>query len=161
MPFCPACHSEQTKRKNGACPKCGALVDIYKGHWFRHLPTSPTVSILRHFEERVSQALSARSTASVVFTIPRKGLRYKRELVVCERLLQTTDFDYSLVIETLDHLFIDKRFNWKLRDTLLWIEKDFNTALAIVKAEREAQKRKEHRTQEALANVLSRENVFS
>jgi len=161
MPLCPACHTEQTKRIDGACPGCGTPVDIHKGHWFRAGLGSPTVALLEHFEKRVGDGLSRNRSVRVPFTIPRKGLRYKRELVVAERLLKSADYDFDLTIDALNILFDDMRLNWKLRDTLLWIEKDYNTALALARANRAEAELRKRKEQETLKAVMAREDIFS
>jgi hypothetical protein len=160
MPVCPVCHIKQERRVGGACPNCGAQVEVHKGLWYRAGLGSPSVAILKHFEKRVSQSLSYGCSNPVIFTIPRKGIRYKRELVTAERLLNDCDGDYDLAIASLDVLFDDNKFNWKTRDTLLYIEPEFLVALAIAKADQEIKREKERREAQALAQIMNREDIF-
>jgi len=161
MPLCPACHTEQARRVRGACPSCGARVEAYNGRWYRAEIGSPTLAILRHFEARVSQTLSQGKPAPVVFAIPRKGLRFRRELVAAERLLEYAEGDYDLAIAAVDLLFDERKFNWKTRDSLLWLEREFLLALAIARANRLAQAQAERAVEQALFDILAREDVFS
>jgi len=161
MPVCPACHTEQKKRVDGACPGCGVPVDVYKGHWYRSNLGSPTVALVTHLEKRVGDHLSRNRDVRVPYTIPRKGLRYKRELAVAERLLEACDFDFDLAVDSLNILYDDSRFNWKLRDSLLWIEKDFNTSLALARASRMEQELRRKKEQQAVQAAMSREDIFS
>jgi hypothetical protein len=161
MPICPACHTEQTKRLRGCCPKCNIPVDVYKGRWYRAGIGSPTLGILTHFEERVSQSLSYGRPSKVNFSVPRKSLRYKRELVSAEQMLNEADGDYDLVLSAINILFNDTKFNWKTRDSLMGIRRDFTLALAIAKADVEAEQAKKKKEMEVLTSIFSRENVFN
>src|SRR5690554_6226398 len=124
MPVCPVCRTEGTKRIAGGCPNCGARVDVYKGRWYRSSLGSPSAALVKHLEERVSQVLSYHRVNPVTFSIPKRGLRYKRELVAAERLLDLADGNFDLAKDALDILFDDKKFNWKTRDSLIYIERD-------------------------------------
>jgi hypothetical protein len=161
MAVCPYCKTDQTKRKGDACPNCGGEVEIYKGFWFRSGLGSPTVAILERFEDLVSRRLGEGRQLKVSFSIPRKGLRYKRELVVAERLLVSAGYDFDLVLACLEILFTDKEFSWKARDTLLYIETDFNTALAIARAIRSKEEANRLIEQRALESILNQEDIFN
>lgn len=161
MPVCPACHTEQTRRVAGGCPNCGISVNVYKGNWFRTSLGSPNAALLHHFEKLVSKQLS-KGDVQVNFTIPRKNkMRYNRELATAERLLDAANYDYSLATDTLELLFTDKRFSWKSKDSLLWLERDFTTALAIVRAIRAQEEHKKREEQTLVRNVLAKEDIFS
>jgi len=135
-------------------------LQLYNGFFYREAIGTPTVAILAHLEKRVSQVLSYGRPNKVVFHIPSKSPRYRRELIAAERLLARTSGDFDLVIATLDLLFDDRRFQWKSYDSLIYIDKDFTTALAIAKANQEITKEREKRTAEAIAATLNREDVF-
>lgn len=161
MPACPACKQDFEKRKNDTCPGCGTPVQAYGGYWYRTDLGSPSEALLKHLCSRISRQLSISSVSPVVFTVSKKTPRYKREMVAAERLLVETDGDFDLAKETIDILFDDSRFNWKLRDTLMYIAKDFTTALAVARSNR-AIKEKEVSAQQAyLARLAQKEDLFS
>lgn len=159
MPVCPGCKTEQTRRVAGRCPSCGLPIEAHKGFWYRTEIGSPTQAVLQHFEGWVSKVLSKGRQTPVIFSVPRKSSRYKRELVAAERLLRHTDGDFDLVIETIDLLFTDRRFS-KSRNTLLWLESDFLTALAVAQANRESRGKKEELENKAYDAVMNREQLF-
>jgi hypothetical protein len=161
MPTCPHCRTEQTKRVGGKCPSCKTPVDVYNGRWFESGTKSPSITVLHYFEDLVSKALSNGRSTPVIFSVPVKGLSYRRELAAAAELIELSDYDLSLVRETLDILFSDKRFNWKTRQTLMWITKDFVVALAIAKSNREAAQKAKDSETDVLRRVMSREDVFS
>lgn len=160
MPVCPSCKKEQAKRVSGACPNCHAQVEVHNGRWFQTGTGSPNVAIVRHFEKLVSGSLSRGRPDKVVFSIPIIGLRYKRELVAAGRLLELCDYDLELVKSTLDLIFVDRRFSWKTRNTLLYIESEFVVALALVRANQKLQSQAAAEEHKVLTQVLQRENVF-
>ena len=161
MPSCPACHTEQARRVSGACPKCYTPVEVYAGHWFRKGTGSPSLAVLRYFEKLVSDQLSSGRPNKVLFSIPPFGARYKRELVVAERLLMLANWDIDLVKAALDVLFTDHRYAWKTRNTMLYIEAEFNTALAIARANLELKTQAAANERKALEGILQRENIFN
>ena len=160
MPICPSCKQEFDRRKNGECPGCGTAVQNYNGRWYREEIGSPTIAILEHFEKRVSMKQRAERDAPVNYRIPRKGDRFRRELVVAERLLDSAD-DIDVVLKTIDFLFDDRQFNFKSRSSLMGIEKDFGLAMAIVIAVQEAEEAKRKQDTSAIDKILRRENIFS
>jgi hypothetical protein len=160
MAICPACQTEQKKREAGVCPNCRVKIEIHGGRWFRAGMGSPNAALLEQFEKRVSESLSAGREVPVIYRIPRKGVRFRRELAVAERLIEAADYDYTLAVETLDVLFADRRFNWKTRDSLLWIERDYNLALAIARSNREAARLQLEKEQKAVKGILKKENLF-
>jgi hypothetical protein len=161
MPTCPKCRTEQTKRVRGACPKCGAKIDVYMGRWIEAGPKSPAATILTHFEDRVSGALSKASSTPVTFSIPRKGLSYRRELHAAGRLFEIADYNMKVTLRSVDKLFNHPKLNFKTRSSLLYVEKDFLIALALVKAEIAAETVKESIEQKVIQDVLSRPSLFS
>lgn len=161
MPMCPACHTEQSKRIKGSCPNCETPVSLYKGFWFRTSLGSPNEALLRHFEKLVSAQLS-RGGIQANFTVPRKNkMRYSRELATAERLLDVAGYDFGLATATLELLFTDKRFSWKTKDSLLWIERDYSTAITIMQALRNYEQQKKRKEQALVQNILAKEDVFS
>lgn len=161
MPLCPGCKTEQTKRVGGKCPTCKIEIDIYKGQWFQSGAGSPPKTLLRHFEDLVSVSLSKQRSTQVNFSIPMKGLGYKRELAAAGELIALADFDLGLAKDTLSFMFTDKKYNWKNRSTMLWLKKDFIEVLAVVKALREDANKAMEREAEAAARAMAREDVFS
>lgn len=159
MPICPGCKTEQTRRVADRCPNCGLPVQVHKGYWYRAGIGTPPAAVLEHFEAWVSKILSKGRQTPVVYMVPRKSSRYRRELVAAERLLKHTDGDFDLVTETLDLLFTDRRF-MKNRNTLLWLESDFLTAMAVAQANREAANNKAKRENDAFDAVMNREQLF-
>lgn len=155
MAVCPSCGTQQERRVNGRCPRCLAQVDIYKGHWVRTGKESPPEEIVRHFERRVSTRLSAGREVPVVFSIPRKGMRIKRERLAAERLLKQADYDIDLVLAALDILFYNQKFSWKSRDSLIYADIDFTSALAIARADREERLRMEEKNRAVYEAVMS------
>jgi len=161
MPTCPNCHTQQTKRKGGACPECGVEVQLYKGEWYRASIGSPTVAILHRFERLVSDQLSAGRQTRVVFTVPPKHYTYPIELKTAERLLSTADNDIDLVFEAFDVLFTDTRFNWKKRQSLRHLSTDFLTALALALANRQDKEKLKDKERRTVSAVLDREDIFA
>jgi hypothetical protein len=161
MPICPGCKTEQKKRINDACPKCGTEVSVYKGRWYRTELGSPSVAMLTHLETRASKALSLKNGSKVVYRIPKKGALYVRELVSAERLLNLVDGDYDLAVDAIDILFFDKQFNWKIYTSLLYIDKDFLVAKAIAEANREKRKEQEEKARKTIALIVDKEDVFA
>jgi len=131
-------------------------VSAYNGAWFRTVLGSPTVALVEHLEKRVTHRQSAMRGTFVYYTIPRKGTRWTRELVSAERLLKLADMDYDLAAETIDLLFSDKQFNFKTNDSLMYLDKDFTLALAIVKAERAARAAKNTTATAAFERAIAR-----
>lgn len=161
MALCPACKTEQKKRVGGACPNCRTPVEIHNGLWFRAGTGSPNVAVLKYFEALVSSSLSKGRPNKVVFVISKIGPRYKRELVAAERLLLLADHNIDLVKAALDILFTDKRSAWKTRDSLLFIETEFTTALALARANQAMKERAEEDAKKVLEQVSRREDVFA
>jgi hypothetical protein len=161
MPLCPECRTEQSRRVRGTCPNCHMPVEAYDGMWYRAGTGSPAVAILRYFEDKVSTAMSVGRPNKVVFIIPKIGSRYQRELAASQRLLKSANFDIDLVKETLNILFSDRRFSWKTRNSLLWINGDFTLAMAVALANREAALKRQAEEAKVLQSVLVREDIFS
>ena len=160
MPVCPACQEWSRARKNGACPKCGVEVETFNGVWYRESIGNPTLYIVRHFEKRVSDKNSDGRPVRVNYTIPQKGHRWKRELIVVEQLLEASDFDVDLVIMTIDLLFEDKSFNFKNRTSFLGIQADYGLALAIARAQLDARRQENAKKQNTLEKLHAREDIF-
>jgi hypothetical protein len=161
MPICPNCKTEQTKRKDGGCPRCGTPVQVFGGRWYREEIGCPTVSLLEHFERRVSKRQSAMKGFPVKFTIPRKSLRYKRELVQAERMLDAAEGDYDAAMRALDILFEDPQFSFKTRTSLIGILIDYNLSVAIATAEKLAKEKVAQKQAEYIDKVYSCENIWS
>lgn len=153
MPICPSCKGEFRQRKEGACPGCGAEVNVYSGRWFREEDGAPTVAIIKHLEKRVSDKHSVGRPTRVNYKISPKGARYTRELVTAERLLEAAGWDLDLVLAAIDLLFDDLQFNFKNRVSLIGIETDFGLALAISEATRAAQDEQDIKEIEALRYI--------
>lgn len=160
MMVCPKCKKEYPNRKNGTCPGCGTPVIIYKGKWYLADDGTPTVAIIRQFERRVSEKQSKSRGIPVVFEIPRKGNRYKLELVFASRYLDEAAGDLDLVMASLDILFHDPDFNFKTQVSLVGLYKDYSLALAIAKAKAAAQQRKDKTEQNTFNALLEKEDVF-
>lgn len=160
MPECPACQEWSRARKNGACPKCGVEVETFSGVWYRESIGNPTLYIVRHFEKRISDKNSDGRPVRVNYTIPQKGHRWKRELIVVEELLQASNYDVDLVITTLNLLFEDKSFNFKNRTSFLGIQRDYGLALAIARAQLEAYRKDMAKKTETLEKLYAREDIF-
>ena len=160
MPECPACQVWSRARKNGACPKCGVEVETFSGVWYRESIGNPTLYIVRHFEKRISDKNSDGRPVRVNYTIPQKGHRWKRELIVVEQLLEASDFDVDLVIGTINLLFEDRSFNFKNRTSFLGIQGDYGLALAIARANLEAQRQDRKKKEETLEILYGREDIF-
>jgi hypothetical protein len=161
MPTCPACRTTQDKRKKGKCPGCGADVDIYKGIWVQTGSKSPSMALLRHFENLVSDSLSRQRSTQVIFSFPVKSLGYRRELASAGEMFAIAEYDLELAKAAMTILFTDRKYSWKTRNTLVWLRSDFTTALAEAKALREAAKKAEEIEVQAAARVMSREDIFS
>ena len=86
---------------------------------------------------------------------------YRRELVGAERLLALADYDYDLAAESLDMLFSDRRFNWRMRQSLLWLKNDFLITMAIAKADRAERQAQQARAEQAYQAAMTQENIFS
>lgn len=161
MAACPKCKQEITKRKMGRCPHCYTPVEMHGGFYYRTEDGSPTDVVVKHFEGLIRKKVSKMAGQYVSFYFPRKGQRWKRELVAAERLLQDTEGDLPLVLETLDFLFTSKEYGWRTRDSLIPIEREFLTVLPVVKHFREQEKLKKTQEQQALKQVLDKEDIFS
>lgn len=161
MPVCPQCKTEQSKRKAGGCPNCGTPVDVHGGRWYRRSHNAPNVQIVRRFEKNVSHKLSAGRTTPVIFAIPERSTRYKRELKHAEKLLQDANGDLDLVLEALDILFSDAKFSWKNRTSLLFLHSDYDAAVALANANRTQRQAATEKLRRAAERVLQSENVFS
>jgi len=161
MPVCPACKTDQKQRTNGACPNCGTRVNIVNGYWFREDLGSPNLALLHYFEDRVSEQLTNERGYPVFFNIPPKGLSYKRELVTAERMIQTSGYDYELAEAAIDVLFDDKQFSWKTKQSLLYLVKDFNLALALAKGKLQAEKEAQDKENKVVDDINSMEDIFS
>jgi len=161
MAMCPMCKTEQTKRVAGLCPNCKEPISIYKGVWYRDTGSSPTVTILEFLENSVSKNLTAESGKPVVFKINKKSPTYKRELVTAELLLSDADHDINKVIRAIALLFSDKKFNWKLRTSLVQVRFDFPLALAIVTSIMDAEEEEYLKQQKQLNKIMRKEDVFS
>jgi len=118
------------------------------------------VALLKHFEKRVSQALSYNRSVPVVFAIPRRSSTYRRELVAAERLLFNAEGDFDLAIEAVNLLFDDRRYNWKTWDSLLGMERSFLAALAIARANRQAKSQQRQREKELVDKLFQGEDIF-
>lgn len=161
MPICPSCKGEFEKRKNGGCPGCGTPVNVYNGYWYLETIGSPTVALVEEFENQVSRVQSALRQVPVIYRITRKGARYRRELVVAQRLLEAADGDYELTKEALVFLFFDPQFNFKTRVSLIGIERDYGLALSIVTALREEANKRELANEAALRDIMESEDIFA
>ena len=161
MAICPSCKTDQARRKAGCCPNCGAEVEIHGGRWYQAGLGSPTVAILEWFENRVTTKLRQSGPEATVFTIPRKGARWQRELVAAGRCLDSADGDYDLVLEALELLFSHKRFSWKNIHTMMYVDADFTVALAMAKAARAQREAEEQRTGAVVGRLLQKEDIFA
>lgn len=155
MATCPVCKTEQSRRLNGSCPNCHALIDIYEGRWFQAGPGSPAVRILHHFENLVSSAMR------VAFIVPKtnKG-KYTRELAAATKLLSICDWDLDLVCEVLTELFTNKRLSWRTRSSLVYLESDFLLGLAFVKSRKEEERARVTAEAATVAKLQMQENLF-
>lgn len=160
MPVCPACHQESRARRNGACPMCEVEVEAFNGVWYRESIGNPTLYIVRHFEKRISDKNSDGRPVRVNYTIPQKGHRWKRELIVVEELLEASDFDVDLVIGTINLLFEDRTFNFKNRSSFLGIQRDYGLALAIARAQLAAYREEMAKKTNTLDKLYAREDIF-
>lgn len=161
MPICPECKTDQPKRKDGRCPACSTPVEIHKGYWFRTEIGSPTVALVELFENLVSEWQSNKRRLNVVWKIPRKSGRYKLELVSAERLLELAEYNYELAEKSLRFLFTDSQFNWKNRNTLVYIDADFVIALSVVRPMLEAKQEKESKSLKVLRQIEEMDDLFS
>ena len=160
MPVCPACKTEQKKRKDGACPNCGARIEIHDGLWF-HLGTgSPSLKVVRHLEKCITDAVNKGRERKIIFTIPEKSAQFKRELVTASRYIDQAGGDVDLVIDALDILFTHKRFSWRSWNSLIGM-RDFSLALAIAKANREQALARNIASNTAYQAVMQKENIFA
>lgn len=160
MPLCPACKTVQTRRVNDACPSCGEPIVLYNSTWISASIGSPNTALVRHFEGRVRQALNAKEGTQVYFSIPRKGARWRRELAAAKHLLKLANNDLELAATAIDMLFDDRRWNWRYRNTLLYLERDYTDALNIAKARKKQDKIRKQREQQRLNLLDSKEDVF-
>jgi hypothetical protein len=159
--ICPNCKQEATRRRNGACPNCGVEVGIHDGVWYLSGPNSPNLTILKYFEQRVRKHQSALRGRHVPFRFRKKGVGYKQELVAAGRLFKQADYDLELVKDSIDILFSDPDFSWKLRTSMMYIAKDFNLALAIAHTNKQRKEEERAREMDAEERILSRENIFA
>lgn len=161
MPTCPQCKTEQTKRKNDACPNCGTEVSVYAGMWFRTELGSPTAALVEHFEDLVSKRQSAKVKANVIFRIPRKSSTFRRELRGAEALLELAEWDFELARDALTHLFENTEYSWKSWTTLLYLKNEFILALGVVKALKEEREKKEAHSNSIFDQIMAQEDLFS
>lgn len=161
MPVCPACKTEQKKRKDGACPNCGARIEIHDGLWF-HLGTgSPSLKVVRHLEKCITDSVNKGREKKIIFTIPEKSAQFKRELVTASRYIDQAGGDVDLVIEALDILFAHKRFSWRSWNSLLQMMRDLPLAITIAQANRELVLARSRVDSTAFQSVMQKENIFA
>jgi hypothetical protein len=132
---------------------------MYKGNWFREGSGTPPTMFLEHFEGWVSKVMTKNAEIPVVFRVPRKSARYRREVAAAENLIQLSENDLTLAQEALDLLFTDRRLI-KNRHTVLWLESDFLVAVAKAKANRQAKLQKEQVEKTAFEDAINREKLF-
>jgi hypothetical protein len=159
MPLCPQC-KQDVRRKNDCCPKCGTELLIYKGSYYRASQGSPTLLILKRFEQLVSEQSSKKQNMIVCFHISKKTPHYARELAQAERLLVMAEGDLDLVLATLVVLFDNPQFSFKMRSSLLGIDRDFNLAMAVARAILEKLHREEQLQQSSFSQVMAKEDIF-
>jgi hypothetical protein len=134
---------------------------VYNGHWYPAGEGSPVERVIRSFEERVSLQQSNKRKMDIHFTFPRQSAGFKREQAAAARLLDAAEFDLDLFDATMDVLFTHKDFSWKVRTSLMHIEKDFVLAKAIVLALRKQAAAKAAVEQQTLRTIQDREDIFS
>ena len=162
MALCPICKTEQAKRASGGrCPNCKSKVEVHEGYWFPAGTGSPNLKILKHFEDLISERLSNEQGKSIVFQVPKKSIRYKRELVQAGKLLEMADFDLQLTLDSITLLFKDPKFAWKNYTTLLWMNNEFPVSLAIMQARIEEKKKLEQKQNAYINELLRSEDIFS
>jgi hypothetical protein len=120
MPTCPNCKTEQSRRRSGACPKCGAQVTLYTTHggstiWILEGAKSPLTELVELFEFYRSRQLKH------PFGFNRRTGRYKQELRYAANLLEQVDYDIALAKRAFAVLFTDPRWNWKTYDSILYV----------------------------------------
>jgi len=160
MPVCPACKTEQKKRKNDACPNCGARIEIHDGMWFLMGAGSPSLRVVRHLEKCITDSVNKGREKKILYTIPEKSAQFKRELVTASRYIDQAGGDVDLVIEALDILFTHKRFSWRSWNSLVGMV-DYPLALTIAKANREQALARNAASSTAYQEVMQKENIFA
>lgn len=106
--ICPECKTEQSRRKDGACPNCGTPVDIYKTIWYRAGKNSPPAQLVTALEKATRKNLSSKKLMTVPFSIPRRGPKYKREVRMAEKLLEEADWDVDAALRAFE-IIVDRR----------------------------------------------------
>lgn len=161
MAVCPSCHTEQKRRINGRCPNCKAKIDSYDGYWYPTGTGNPNLALVNLFEDLISEKLTYQQGTNVVFRIPPKSARYRRELVAAGRLLELTNYDINLAKDALQMLFTDKQFNWKNLSTLLYLGNDFTMAVALVRARQTKQQEARAKEDKYIQKLAEEEDIFS
>jgi hypothetical protein len=122
---------------------------------------SPVAAIIDHFEQLVSAQFSKGRATRVPFSISRKTDRYPRECLAANKLLQVTEWDLDLVLDTLNMLFTHEKFAWKTRSSLMFLENDFTLAMAMVQASKLAEELAVVKNKSVLSTAMAMEDIFS
>lgn len=155
MPLCPSCKTEQTRRKEGCCPQCGTEVSIHKGLWYRTDLGNPNEALIKHLEKLQSERQTLKRGFRVIYTIPRKGERFRVEMGTAARLLEITDGDLELAKETITILFKDDEFSWKNHTSMMTLQSDWPMALAIARGRLEEKSKREATEQAYVEELLN------
>lgn len=161
---CPACHQE-VKRVKGKCsnPECKTPLELFKGRLYRKEDGAPNVKILKRFEELVRSSMSMKANGRPVpfYISPRIPSLYRRETIAAETLLELTDGDIQLVLDTLETMFSDKDWAWKQYSSMVGMfTNDFNQAMAKTVAMQEARQAEAQKKQDVASAVDARTNIF-
>jgi len=146
MPVCPNCHEDFPRRKNGACPGCGALIRLRSGKWFSLSEKAPNVRLLKYWEKLMGKRITDK------FRVPRKSDRFKREAKFAQDLIDEAEYDIDVALRAMWILFNEPDFAWKLYTSLLYVRPDWLAATFLaaqfIKKEREKQAQEERTYQE-------------
>jgi hypothetical protein len=162
MPECTICNQTHIRRKRGGlCPGCDNEVEEYDGRWYPAGTGSPSLSLLRHFEQAASKKLSQATGESVVWSIQKKGTLYKRELATAKRIIDRCDGQIHTAKEVLDYLFWHPNWSWKSYKSLLYIERDFDQALAVIRARQKRKEEEQKKTISIFSKLDKKEDIFN
>jgi hypothetical protein len=151
MSTCPYCKAPIYKISYGECPSCNKNVVEFEGHYYK---TSPTVTVVEHFEKLVSDNMSKENNTDIVFRIKRKGLMWRYECARAKQLIREVNYNLDFLLEVLTFLAQHKNYSWRFKDSLASVLPMLNAGVSIIRAKREKEKVKEARAK-AFDNYLN------
>lgn len=162
MPLCPLCKSLWARRKNGACPGCGAPIKLRDGRWYSIHESSDNIRLLKYWEKLVGKRIGER------FRLPRKSSRFKREakfaqdlLVEIEQTAAEGEDTVDVALRAIWILFNDKDYTWKIFTSLMSMHNDWLVVVFMARQYIKKEKQQEKRERELHEEMQEMEDIWT